>query len=51
MTLPTHALLGAIIGKVTGNYAIGITSSTLVDIDHLQSYIILEGVFYGPAGD
>ncbi|MEK7113470.1 MAG: metal-dependent hydrolase [Patescibacteria group bacterium] len=38
MTLSTHFLLGAIIGKVTGNYAVGIASSVLVDIDHLQSY-------------
>jgi membrane-bound metal-dependent hydrolase YbcI (DUF457 family) len=45
MTLPTHALLGVIIGKVTGNYAIGIASSTLVDIDHLQSYIVHGQIF------
>jgi membrane-bound metal-dependent hydrolase YbcI (DUF457 family) len=38
MTLPTHALLGVIIGKITGNYTVGIASSVLVDIDHLQSY-------------
>lgn len=47
MTLPTHALLGAIIGKVTGNYALGIASSVLVDIDHLQSYIT-HGLLFKP---
>lgn len=38
MTFPTHFLLGAIIGKLTGNYAAGIASSVLIDADHLQSY-------------
>lgn len=39
MTLPTHFLLGMIIGKVTGNYPVAIASSVLIDLDHLQSYI------------
>lgn len=39
MTLPTHAIAGLIIGKITGNYALAIGASTLIDIDHLQSYI------------
>lgn len=47
MTFPTHLMLGAIIGKVTGNYAIGLTSSTLVDLDHLQSYAT-HGILFKP---
>jgi membrane-bound metal-dependent hydrolase YbcI (DUF457 family) len=39
MTLPTHIVAGLIVGKITGDYALGISSSLLVDIDHLQSYI------------
>ena len=39
MTLPSHLIVGLIIGKVTGNYPFAITSSVLVDIDHLQSYL------------
>jgi membrane-bound metal-dependent hydrolase YbcI (DUF457 family) len=39
MTLPTHALLGFIIGKVTGDYSLAVASSVLPDIDHFQSYI------------
>ncbi len=39
MTLPTHFLLGMIMGKVTGNYPIAISASVLIDLDHLQSYI------------
>lgn len=39
MTLPTHFLLGMIIGKVTGNYPAAIASSVLIDLDHLQSYV------------
>jgi membrane-bound metal-dependent hydrolase YbcI (DUF457 family) len=39
MTLPTHFLLGMIIGKFTGNYPVAIASSVLVDLDHVQSYI------------
>ena len=38
MTIPTHLMLGAIIGKVTGNYIVGFTSSVFPDLDHLQSY-------------
>lgn len=47
MTLPTHIALGMIIGKVTGNYPAAITASVLVDLDHLQSYI-LHGVIFKP---
>ncbi len=39
MTIPTHILLGAIIGKVTGNYALAIGASVIPDIDHFGSYI------------
>jgi hypothetical protein len=39
VTLPTHLLLGAIIGKLTGNYALAITSSLAPDLDHLNSYV------------
>ncbi len=39
MTLPTHFLLGAILGKITGNYTASIASSVLIDLDHLQSYV------------
>ncbi len=38
MTLPTHILLGAIIGKATGNYPVAILSSTVIDLDHMYSY-------------
>jgi len=38
MTFPTHILLGAIIGKVAVNYSIGLVSSAVIDVDHLQSY-------------
>jgi membrane-bound metal-dependent hydrolase YbcI (DUF457 family) len=36
-----------IIGKVTGNYPAGIASSTLIDLDHLQSYVT-HGVLWKP---
>lgn len=39
MTLPSHIIAGLIIGKLTGNYPLAIASSTLIDVDHLQSYI------------
>ena len=47
MTLPTHFMLGMIIGKVTGNYPVAIASSVLIDLDHLQSYIT-HGVILKP---
>ncbi len=47
MTLPTHFLLGMIIGKVTGNYPAAVAASVLVDLDHLQSYIT-HGVILKP---
>jgi len=39
MTLPTHIILGLVVGKITGNYTLAIASSVLIDVDHLQSYI------------
>lgn len=39
MTLPTHIMMGLIIGKTTGNYSVAILSSILVDLDHLQYYV------------
>ena len=39
MTLPTHILLGAIIGKVTGNYSLAIGASIVPDFDHMGSYL------------
>lgn len=39
MTLPSHILLGMIVGKVTGNYALAIATSIIPDVDHLNSYV------------
>lgn len=47
MTLPTHFMLGMIIGKITGNYPAALASSVLIDLDHLQSYIT-HGVILKP---
>src|ERR1035437_10413486 len=38
MTLPTHAILGLVIGKFTGNIPLAISVSILIDTDHLISY-------------
>lgn len=35
MLLPTHLLAGLIIGKLTGNYAISLIGSVMIDLDHL----------------
>ena len=45
MTLPTHILLGSIIGQLTGNLVLAIAVSVLVDIDHLYSYIKSKVIF------
>ncbi|OGJ00890.1 hypothetical protein A3I95_02210 [Candidatus Nomurabacteria bacterium RIFCSPLOWO2_02_FULL_44_12] len=37
MTLPSHIALGLIIGKVTGNYGLAISTSVLIDCDHFIS--------------
>lgn len=47
MTIPSHVLLGVVIGKVTGDYKTAILVSALVDIDHLVSYI-KSGVIFSP---
>ncbi|MBP9771868.1 MAG: metal-dependent hydrolase [Candidatus Pacebacteria bacterium] len=39
MTFPAHLLLGLVVGKIMGNYPVAVLASTLVDIDHLQSYV------------
>lgn len=38
MTLPTHAIMGLIIGKLTGNYFVPIAFSVLPDSDHIVCY-------------
>lgn len=38
MTIPTHALAGLIIGKITGNYPAAIAGSLVIDLDHTVSY-------------
>ena len=47
MTLPTHIILGAIIGKVTGNYSLAVVASIAPDLDHFSSYI-KNGVIKNP---
>ncbi len=47
MTFPTHLLAGLIVGKLTGNYSLGIVSSVAMDVDHLQSYF-KSGVIFKP---
>ncbi len=47
MTLPTHVILGAIIGKATGDYTFALISSIAPDLDHLSSYI-KSGVIKSP---
>jgi membrane-bound metal-dependent hydrolase YbcI (DUF457 family) len=37
MTIPNHIILGLIIGKLTGNYELAVTTSVLVDCDHFVS--------------
>lgn len=39
MTLPTHCLLGLIIGKLTGQYTAALVGSLFMDVDHLPSYV------------
>ncbi len=39
MTIPTHVILGVLIGKITGDFPTAIAVSVLVDIDHLVSYV------------
>ncbi len=37
MTTPNHLALGLIIGKVTGNYTLAVSTSVLLDVDHFLS--------------
>ena len=37
MTIPNHIALGLIIGKVTGDYTLAISTSLLLDCDHFVS--------------
>jgi membrane-bound metal-dependent hydrolase YbcI (DUF457 family) len=39
MTLPSHIILGAVIGGLTGDYKTSIIVSVFVDLDHLVSYV------------
>ena len=39
MTMPTHLLMGLVIGKATGNYALATIPAVVPDIDHLYSYV------------
>lgn len=47
MTLPSHLLLGAIVGTATGDPITAIAVSALVDVDHLYSYA-KHGVLWRP---
>jgi membrane-bound metal-dependent hydrolase YbcI (DUF457 family) len=38
VTLPTHIIAGLVVGKITGNYPLALSTSVLIDADHLQSY-------------
>ncbi len=38
MTMPTHMLLGGVIGAATGDPVTAILVSVLVDVDHVYSY-------------
>lgn len=38
MTLPTHALAGLIIGKITGDFPTALAGSLVIDLDHAISY-------------
>src|SRR5688572_3028271 len=47
MTAPSHLIVGLLLGKLTGNYAVAITSSLVIDIDHLISYY-KHGILFKP---
>lgn len=47
MTTPTHIAAGVLIGALTGNWAVAILVSVLVDLDHLFSYV-KSGVIFSP---
>jgi len=47
MTLPTHALAGLIIGKLTGNFPAAIIGSLAIDLDHIVPYY-RHGILFKP---
>ena len=47
MTLPTHLILGLIIGKATGNYPLAVVASIAVDVDHFVPFA-QNGVLWSP---
>ena len=47
MTLPTHALAGLIIGKITGDFPMALAGSLVVDLDHAISYF-RHGILFKP---
>ncbi len=47
MTIPTHTLVGLIIGKLSGDYATALAGSLLIDVDHLVSYF-RHGILFHP---
>ena len=47
MTIPTHILVGLIIGKVTGNFSVAIAGSLVMDLDHTISYF-RHGILFKP---
>jgi membrane-bound metal-dependent hydrolase YbcI (DUF457 family) len=38
MTLPTHVLVGLIIGRITGDFTTALVGSLVMDLDHAISY-------------
>ena len=47
MTLPTHALAGLIIGKITGDFPTALAGSLVMDLDHTISYFH-HGILFKP---
>jgi len=47
MTLPTHALAGLIIGKITGDFPSALAGSLVIDLDHTFSYF-RHGILFKP---
>lgn len=47
MTLPTHALAGLIIGKITGDFPTALAGSLVMDLDHTISYF-RHGILFKP---
>ena len=47
MTIPSHVILGTVIGTATGNIPLAVAVSVAVDVDHFVSYF-KSGVIYKP---